>query len=515
MIMCGLIDQIQSICYLLPMITQYIILFLYLGALFLIGYIASRRIKNIGDYYVGGKSLNFWVVAFSSRATGESAWLLLGLTGMGALSGVSAYWVVFGEVLGVAIAWFVMAKKFKRLTDEYDSITIPDYLESHFKSTTHNLRKIAAIALSIFIVIYVSAQIDATGSAFEAFLDWNYYTGALVGFLIVLAYIFMGGFVAVAWSDVFQGILMFLGLILIPIVVLFTGVNGGGLFEGLRAIDPELLNPWGAGGLTWMNVATILGFAMIGLGFLGSPQVFVRFMSISDVGQINKGRWVAIIYTLLTDAAAVTIGLIGRVLFTGAGEDPVAIMGNAAQNVLSMSVDYFFPSILVGLYIAIVLSAIMSTVDSLLVVGSSALSRDLYQKVFHPNIGQKKITRYSRYITVLMALLALVLALVVAITTPERTIFWFAIFGWSGIAATFCPVIILSLFWSKYNEAGAIASMVTGFLCVPIFKFVVPKMEGIGEYIEKLDVMAPSFFFAMVVGVVVSLMWRSNEDESG
>jgi len=495
------------------MATQYIILFLYLGALFLIGYIASKRIHNISDYYVGGKNLNFWVVAFSSRATGESAWLLLGLTGMGAISGVSAYWVVFGEVLGVALAWFFMAKKFKTLTDKYDSITIPDYLESRFTSTTHTLRKIAAFALAIFIIIYVSAQIDATGSAFEAFLDWNYYAGALVGFLIVLAYIFMGGFVAVAWSDVFQGILMFLGLILIPIYYFSFGNSGEGLTESLHAIDPELLNPWGPGGLTWMNLATIFGFAMIGLGFLGSPQVFVRFMSINDVSEINKGRWVAIIYTLITDAAAVTIGLIGRVLFTQNGDDPVAIMGNAAQNVLSLSVEHLFPAIIIGLYVAIVLSAIMSTVDSLLVVGSSALSRDLYQKVFHPNIEQNKITKYSRYITVIMALLALILAMVIAVTTPERTIFWFVIFGWSGIAATFCPVIILSLFWSKYNEAGAIASMITGFLCVPLFKFVVPNIEGVGPLIEKLDVLGPSFFISMVVGVLVTMFW--GKEESG
>lgn len=486
------------------MFAKYAILFAYLAVLFIIGIVASRRIKNISDYYVGGKKLNFWIVAFSSRATGESAWLLLGLTGMGAISGVSAYWVVFGEVLGVALAWFFMAEKFKNLTDKYQSITIPDYLESHFKAKTHTLRKVAAVALAIFVVIYVSAQIDATGAAFESFLDWNYYVGALVGFLIVLAYIFLGGFVAVAWSDVFQGILMFIGLLLIPLVALFTLANFSEILAGLNAIDPELLNPWGAGGLTWMNVATLMGFAMIGLGFLGSPQVFVRFMSISDVKEIKKGRWVAIVYTLLTDTAAVTIGLIGRYLFTELGQDPEALMGNAAQNVLPMTVEYFFPTVIVGLYVAIVLSAIMSTVDSLLVVGSSALSRDLYQKVYHPDIAQEKITRYSRLITLIMAAFALALALTIAMTTPDRTIFWFVIFGWSGIAATFCPVIILSLFWTNYTERGAIASMITGFLCIPFFKFVVPHITPIGPYFEKLDVMAPAFFCAIVAGVLVS-----------
>ena len=172
------------------MTVKYIILFFYFAILFLIGFLASKRVKNTKDYYVGGKNLGYWVVAFSARATGESAWLLLGLTGLGAMVGVSAFWVVLGEVIGVSIAWFLMAEKFKILSDKYDSITIPDYLVSRFKSKNNTLRIVAATALSLFVTIYVSAQIDATGSAFESFLGWNYFIGAIVGFFIVLTYIF-------------------------------------------------------------------------------------------------------------------------------------------------------------------------------------------------------------------------------------------------------------------------------------------------------------------------------------
>ena len=187
------------------MLIKYIILALYFGILFGIGLLASKKIAGAKDYFVGGKKLGYWVVAFSSRATGESAWLLLGLTGLGAMIGLQALWVVLGEVLGVGIAWLFMAKPFKRLTDQYDSITIPDYLVSHFKTSSNYLRIIAATALSLFVTIYVSAQIDATGKAFESFLGWNYYTGAITGFAIVALYITSGGFVAVAWSDLFQG----------------------------------------------------------------------------------------------------------------------------------------------------------------------------------------------------------------------------------------------------------------------------------------------------------------------
>ncbi len=491
--------------------TKYLILILYFGILFVLGYLASRKIKGLKDYYVGGKKLGYWVVAFSARATGESGWLLLGVTGMGAMVGVQAFWVVVGEVIGVAIAWFFMAKPFKRLSDQFDSITIPDYLESRFKSTSHLLRIISATTLAVFVTIYVSSQIDATGSAFESFLGWNYYVGALTGFAIVVVYIFSGGFIAVAWSDLFQGLVMLLGLVLLPTAAYFAIVDRGQLFSGLGQIDPGLLNIWGAGGFTLMNIMTIGGLLFIGLGFLGSPQVFVRFMSIKDENEITKGRWVAIAFTLITDSCAVLIGIIGRYVFTEAGEDVQAILGNGAQNVLPMLADHVFSTIIVGLFVAAVLSAIMSTVDSLLVVASSAVTRDFYQKVFRPELKNEDLTRKSRLITVIIALFALSIAMTVAVTTPGRSIFWFIIFGWSGIAATFCPVIILSLFYKDFNEKGAIAAMITGFLCIPLFEFVVPAIPEIGVYFDQLAEMFPSFLIAMIVGVLVTKLTIRSE----
>jgi len=486
------------------LITKYSILFLYFFILFLIGYFASKRIKNTEDYYVGGKKLGFWVVAFSARATGESAWLLLGLTGLGAMVGVSGFWVVLGEIIGVSISWFFMAEKFKKLTDKYNSITIPDYLVSRFKSTSHTLRIVAATALSLFVVIYVSAQIDATGSAFESFLGWNYFTGAVVGFLIVLAYIFSGGFVAVAWSDLFQGLIMLIGLVLLPIVAYFSISSDVSISQELTKLDPSFLNIWGDGGFNTINLFTILGFLFIGLGFMGSPQLFIRFMSIKSTSEIKKGRWVAIVFTLLTDSSAVLIGIFGRYLLTSIDANPETILGNGAQNVLPLLVERVMPLTLIGIYIAAVLSAIMSTIDSLLVVASSAISRDFYQQIFKPNKTEEELAKTSRIITLILAVFALIIALIVAIAIPGRTIFWFVIFGWSGIAATFCPTIILSLFWNKFNEKGAIAAMITGLLAVPIFKFGFTSLNGIGIYFEKLDVLGPSFLLSIIVGVIVS-----------
>ena len=490
--------------------TKLVVLGLYVAVLFIIGIVASRRVKSMSDFYVGGKKLGFLAVAFSARATGESGWLLIGLTGMGALSGLSAYWVVVGEVVGVALSWWFMAKKFKRRTDQYGAITIPDYLESHFKSTKYTLRVVASVILSVFVIIYVSSQIDVTGKAFETMIGIDYYWGAIIGFLIVLSYIFIGGFVAAVWSDLFQGVLMFLGLVLLPIVVFFSMDGPIAIAESLNNIDPALTNWFGTSDDPWFNVATMLGFACIGLGFLGSPQVYVRFMSIKNEAEIDKGKWVAIIFTLLTDAAAVTIGILGRIIFTENGQDAEAILGVGAEDVLSMLTDQALPYLVSAIYVAIVLSAIMSTIDSLLVIASSAIVRDFYQKIFRPDTLDEDLAPLSRKVTLVMALMALAIAMIIAVISPNHTVFWLIIFGWSGIAASFCPVIILSLFWKGLSETGAIAAMIAGFLSVGVFKFIIQPMDGIGAYFIQLDVLGPSFLIGMITAYVFSKLYPAK-----
>jgi Na+/proline symporter len=297
---------------------------------------------------------------------------------------------------------------------------------------------------------------------------------------------------------------MFVGLLLLPVVAYFSLSSDASILQGLRDIDPGLLNIWGAGGLTVMNGVAILGLLSIGIGFMGSPQVYVRFIAIKNEAEIEKGKWVALFYTLLTDTSAVAIGILGRYMLTEAGENPEMILGNAAENVLALVLGQVMPTLIIGIYIAAVLSAVMSTVDSLLVVASSAVTRDFYQQIIHPEIDEKKLMGLSKKVTLILAILSLGVALAVSVLSPTRTVFWFVIFGWSGIAATFCPVIILSIFWKDYTEKGAIATMVTGFLCIPFFKFVVPNISTLEPYINKLDVMLPSVLLAMLAGWATS-----------
>ncbi|HAY45327.1 MAG TPA: sodium:proline symporter [Gammaproteobacteria bacterium] len=479
---------------------------IYFGILIYLGYLASKRVKNMNDFVIGGKSLGFWIAAFSAQATGESAWLLLGLTGMGAMLGFSTYWVVVGEVLGVGIAWFFMANRFKQLTDKYDSMTVIDFLVSRFDAKTNTLRIISALALSIFVLIYISAQIDATGSAFERFLGWDYQVGAIIGFVVVASYCIAGGFLAAAWTDMFQGAVMLICLMLLPVVAFLSISNSGAIYTGLHALDPGLVNIWGTGGFTLLNISVVIGMMLIGLGFLGSPQVFARLIAIKSEQQINRGKWVAVLFTLLADFSAVSIGVLGRYIFTTQGVEPDAVLGNGAQNVLPTLVEYTFPPWMVGLYVAAVLSAIMSTVSSLLVMAAGSITHDLYERIVNPGLTDTNAARLCRIITVVIAALALGLSIIVAVSSPDRVIFWFVIFGWSGIAATFCPMIILSLFWTRFTEKAAIASMITGFSMTMITKFIIQDMEGIGPYFTALETMPPSFISALFIGYLVSIL---------
>lgn len=479
---------------------------IYLIILLLIGIVASRQMRDLRDYYAGGKRFGFWAASFSSRATGESAWLLIGLTGMGAAVGAQALWVVLGEVLGVAAAWIFLCGRFKRMTDRYDSITIPDYLESRLSDTTHRIRLVAATTLVVFVTIYVSAQIDAIGTAFEGFLGWNYFVGAIVGFAVVLVYIVSGGFVAVVWSDVFQATLMVAGLVALPVFGLIAAGGMETTVTQIRLQDPGLLSLWGPSGPGWSSFFTTLGFLAIGLGFLGSPQIFVRFLSMRSEKEIRPGAIVAVIWTLLATLGAVLVGMVGRSFLMTPNDSLDQTLGQGGQQVLPMLVDSAVPDWAVGLYIAIVLAAIMSTVDSLLVLASSAFVRDYYQKVKHPDMSDAELLGRSRWVTFALAGVALLIAFGVATLVPGRTVFWFAIFGWSGISATFCPTMILSLYWSKLTARGALAAMLAGFISVPIFKFIAPQVPLVGEGFAALSELPPAFAVSMLVAVVVSLL---------
>jgi len=378
---------------------------------------------------------------------------------------------------------------------------------------------IAAFALVVFVPIYAGAQVFATGTAFHAFLGWNHYAGAAIGFAVVMLYITQGGFTAVVWSDVFQGSLMVVGLVALPLVALW---HVGGLDEvttSLTAIDPHLLSWHGpgedgpsTGGWSVKSIVSILGMAAIGIGFLGSPQVFVRYISMKDEKQILPGTITAGIWTVLADSGAVLVGLFGRAIY-----EPAALADNA-DNILPEMAQGLLPAFFAGLFIAMVLSAIMSTIDSLLVVASSAGVRDYWQKSKNPDMSDEQLMSLTRKVTIGLSLLSFLIGIGIMLYDRENGVFWTIIFGWSGIAATFCPTIILSLCWSKLTAMGAKCAMVAGFLGVPMFKWLVPALLDAGGlqewsgHLASLDVLMPSFLLGFLVAIVVSLCDKAGQE---
>lgn len=463
----------------------------YLGLLLGIGAWASRASGSVAGYYLADKRLPSWVIAFSSNATGESAWLLLGLTGMGYVVGFHALWVVLGEVLGVAVAWVFVARPFKALTDRYESITVPDYLEDRFRDPTHVLRLLSAGIIFSMVAAYTAAQLTASGKAFSSFLGTSYTGGVWIGAAVILFYTTVGGFKAVAYSDLLQGVLMFLCLLVLPIAGIVEAGGWSALMSGIGAMDPALLRPMGSLGLTWAGGASALGFAGVGLAFLGVPQLLTRFMSARDQGQIVEGGLIAVSCIVVFDVGAVLTGISGRLLFPGL-EDP--------ETVLPVMSGALFPSLVTGLILVVVLAAIMSTVDSLLILASSATVRDVLQKVVKPDLTDRQVSLLGKVATVVIGAGGLTFAL-----SGSRMIFWFTLFAWSGLASAFAPVILCSLFWKGTTRAGAIAGMVGGFLAAVLWALLLK------ERFLSLYEMIPGFAVGFLVTLVVSRLTRPPE----
>lgn len=472
--------------------TNWTVFFGFLLVLLVITFWSRKESNSMQGYYLAGKQLPWWVVAFSTCATGESGWLLLGLTGMGYLVGVHALWVVVGEVIGVALSWLLIAKKLKAATDRYDSITVPDYLESRFNDQRHVLRIISVVIILSMVGTYAAAQMVAAGKAFEVFLQLDYQKGVVLGAIVTILYTAVGGFKAVAYTDVLQGVLMLAALVIMPIVAI-THLGGWEVTKAsLMTVDAGLLNSMGPHGWTVAGAVAVLSFLAIGLPFLGVPQLMVRYISIRSEEEVARAGVLSVVCILLFGLGAVMIGISGRVLFPELAD---------AETVLPHMSQVLFPPIITGIIMIVVLAAIMSTVDSLLILASSAVVRDLFGKIPKITPDDKKLAMYGKVTTVGLGLSAMLFAL-----TDSRAIFWFVMFAWSGLGAAFGPVLLCSLYWRKMTRAGAIAGMLSGFL-VTIFWVLFAK-----EKTYDLYEMVPAFFTGIVAIVLVSKLTHSKNE---
>lgn len=467
------------------------VLVVYLLILLAIGLWGGRESGSVSGYFVAGKKLPSWVIAFSSNTTGESAWLLLGLTGMGYTMGAHAFWIILGEVLGISLAWTFVARPFKEYTDRFDSITVPDYLESRFRDKAHVLRWISVVIILSMVTAYTAAQLTASGKAFGSFLGLSYSAGVFIGAAVILYYTTVGGFKAVAYSDLLQGVLMFACLVTLPIVAIPAAGGWTEVMGALHTEDPALLKPMGSFGFSVPGVISAVGFVGIGLAFLGAPQLLTRFISARDQKQIVEGGFIAVICVIGFDVGAILSGMAGRILFPGL-LDPETILPEMSASL--------FPAIFTGIFLVVVLAAIMSTVDSLLILASSAVVRDIVQQVFNPGWSERRLSLYGKLVTVVIGAGAIVMAL-----AEVRMVFWFVLFAWSGLACAFTPVVLCSLFWKGTTRAGAIAGMIGGFVtCVA---WVVFFKEGFYDLYEML----PGFGAGFLCTIGVSLFTKAPE----
>jgi len=471
------------------MSTTVTVLIVYLGILAALAIWSRRETHTLAGFYLAGKKLPFWVVAFSTNATGESGWLLLGLSGMGYLVGVQAYWVVVGEILGIAASWWLVSRRLKALGDETDSITVPDILTAKFHDKGHLIRLVAVLIIVVMVTTYVTAQMVATGKAFSSFLGMDYATGVVVGSVFIIGYTFVGGYKAVSYTDVVQGVLMLLGLIAVPAAAIIASGGLGSVEESLMQQDPKLLNMFAiADGPVWIGIASLIA---VGLPFLGVPQLLIRFMSARDDGEILKARIMSVFVMLIFTAGAVTAGVAGRALFPGL-EDHETIFPVLSSNL--------FPPVIAGMLLVVVLSAIMSTVDSLLLLASSAFVRDTYQKIMGSTESDERLSNYGKVFTVAVGVVAVLLGV-----QEPRVIYHFVLASWSGLGAAFGPAIIGILYYKRITWLGVLCGMSGGFITSVVWlMFFKDSFHGLYEAI-------PGFIAGMVLTFGVSRLTSSDK----
>jgi len=471
-----------------------IVFIIYLAILAALALWSRGETHSMKGYFIAGKNLPPWVVAFSTNATGESGWLLLGLTGMGYAAGTQALWVVAGEVVGIAMAWLFLSRRLKRLADGSDSITLPDVLAAKFNDRAHVLRSLSILIILVMVGAYVAAQMVATGKAFTGFTELSYSSGVILGATVIIAYTLVGGYKAVAWTDLVQGALMLLGLIMVPLIAIDAAGGWHAVTANLQGQDPGLLSPWGPEGKSTAALVGIVSFLAIGLPFMGVPQLMVRFMSARSEKSLVPAMTISVIVILLFDLGAVLTGMAGRALFPGL-EDPETILPVIATTLLH--------PVLGGLMMVVVLAAIMSTVDSLLILASSAVVRDFWQQIRKSRLSDSALAQRGKLITLVIGVIGVVFALY---QTP--LIFWFVLFAWSGLGAAFGPVLICTLWYPPTNLAGAISGMLGGFLTTVAWVLWLKPV-----FYDLLEII-PGFIVGLLLTVAVSNITRTEQTEN-
>ncbi|MFL0363498.1 sodium/proline symporter PutP [Bacillus sp. PK3_68] len=471
---------------------QLIAIIIYMAAMVFIGWYAFKRTSNLTDYMLGGRSLGPAVTALSAGAADMSGWLLMGLPGAIFLNGLVETWIAVGLTLGAYLNYVLVAPRLRVYTQvSGDSITIPSYLENRLKDKSRLLRIVSGIVILIFFTFYVSSGMVAGGKFFLSSFGLDYHVGLLIVSAVVIFYTLFGGFLAVSYTDVVQGLIMFLSLILVPIFGLFLTGGFSETATSIREVDPNLLSFFS--GASFLGVLSAVAW---GLGYFGQPHIIVRFMAISSVKEVKGARRIGIGWMFLSLFGAVATALVGIAYYHQNG----ATLADAETVFIALGQIIFHPFI-AGIMLAAVLAAVMSTISSQLIVTSSALIEDLYKAVIKTDAPDKQYVFYGRMAVLVVSVIAMILS-----WPNSDTVLKIVSFAWAGFGASFGPIILLSLYWRKITAKGALWGMITGAITVIIW-------GNVDALTDTLYEIVPGFIICWIVTYLVSLAtYKPNEE---
>ena len=473
-----------------------VVFILYLVVTMGIAWWYSRGAKTNEEFVIGGKRFGGAALALSERATGESAWLLLGLTGHAYAEGIGSIWVALGCVIGILFIWQVMAKRLRRETEKTGAMTVSSLLARKFPGAERNISLISALIVVFFFLFYIAAQFSGSGKVLQKTFGMDPMWGVIIGSVVVIIYCMMGGFIAVVVTDVFQSILMIITLVVFPIIALFVAESlNMNLIQSIEAANPSFLSlTEGKTGFT--AVLFILSGLSWALGYTGQPQLLTRMMAIRNDRDVRKAKWIATIWTLFAYAGAIMIGLFG-IAFVQQGYlgHESAKLAADSEKILPVMVMTLVNPILAGFLLSGVISAMMSTAATELTVSSASIEEDIVSKLRRAIMSNSQKLWLNKFLTLIVGLSAFILAL-----TLTDTVYGLVSYAWSGIGSSFGPALLLVLFWKRVSRAGIYASLVCGTVGTIIWKNLFEADTGVSERLA-------SFVFAFTMAVIFSLLW--------
>ncbi len=479
-----------------------IMFLIYIVGMILIGFIAYRVTNNLSDYILGGRSLGSFVTALSAGASDMSGWLLMGLPGAIYAGGLIEAWLAIGLTIGAYLNWKLVAGRLRSHTEHSgDALTLPEYFHNRFGDKTRIIKILSAVIFLLFFAVYCASGVVAGARVFENLFGIPYAEAIWYGAVATILYTFIGGFLAVSWTDTIQASLMVFALILTPIVVV---MNVGG-FEAMQETinQAELTANKNYNdmftGTTFLGIASLMAW---GLGYFGQPHIVVRFMAAESVKSLESARRISMTWMVISLVGAIGIGYFGMAYFFKFPEQAPLVNQNNEQIFIELAKLLFNPWI-AGVLLSAILAAVMSTLSAQLLICSSAITEDLYKGIIRPSATDKELVWLGRAMVLAVAALAIYIA-----QDPNSQVFGLVKDAWAGFGSAFGPVVLLSLFWKRMNGFGAIAGMLTGALVVYFWKdltntFSLPEMYS----------MIPGFVCGLIAIIVVSFITPAPSKE--